>query len=99
MLKYNIIAHKELIMYGWLQNQNLYKDKIYVYPVEAFEFEIKEVNITVRNINHQESSCYSMLKSFKVSLQSTGIVFDLTVVIEKQQTPTTCIPYFLFTHE
>lgn len=41
-------------MYGWLQNQNLYKDKIYVYPVEALEFEIKEVNITVRNINHQE---------------------------------------------
>lgn len=54
MLKYNTIAHKELLMHGWLQNQNLYKDKIYVYPVEAFEFEIKEVNITVRNINHQE---------------------------------------------
>lgn len=84
MLNYNIIAHKELHMYGWLQNQN---------PVEAFEFEIKEVNITVRNINHQESSCYSMLKSFKVSLQSTGIVFDLTVVIEKQQTPTTTSIY------
>lgn len=53
MLKYNILAHKELHMYGWLQNQNLYKVKICVYPVEAFEFEI-DVNITVRNINHQE---------------------------------------------
>lgn len=42
------------ITYVWMVTKSKFIQGHPVYPVKAFEFEIKEVNITVRNINHQE---------------------------------------------